>query len=291
MNPYESNPDNIPPTDRYIKEPLYGRYFPRPNDFKPEPAYINSTTPESLKYWALVLQQCDESVRIYDNQDGGRDVFALGGIIVKSSHLKEALEGRQACRDYSYADANEVAATTLARTVLGDCQVPKIYFANKIEGRNVLVQERIPGVGLNIAWQYISNTQKASFKQQARGVLRLLASIQPPSPHRSYVVPDTDPVEHRGIQELERDLIFSGHNKDLDFSLMHNDFTLSNCIVDNDKLVGLVDWEMAGFLGWKTAGEVHREIRTPKRDNFVQLNLPEERLSDILFWNDLYEDK
>ncbi|KAF2498662.1 hypothetical protein BU16DRAFT_579751 [Lophium mytilinum] len=288
MNPYETNPDKIPPSDRYIKEPLYGRYFPRPDDFKPEPTHINSITPESLKYWASVLGHCDESVRIYDNEDGGRDVFALGSVIVKSSQLKEALE-----RDYSHADANEVAATDLARKVLGDCQVPKIYFANKIKGRNVLVQERIPGVGLNVAWQYITQAQKASFKQQARDVLRLLASIQPPSPHasRSYVVPDADPVEHRGIQELERDIIFSDHNKDLDLSLMHNDFTTSNCIVHNDKLAGLVDWEMPGFLGRKTAGEVHREIRTPKRENFAQLNLPKERLSDILFWNDLYEDK
>ena len=105
------------------------------------------------------------------------------------------------------------------------------------------------------------------------------------------MVPDADPVDHRGIQELERDLIFSDQNKDRDLSLMHNDFTTSNCIVNNDKLVGLVDWEMAGFLGWKTAGEVHRAIRTPKRENFADLSLSEERLSDILFWNDLYEDK
>ena len=112
-----------------------------------------------------------------------------------------------------------------------------------------------------------------------------------PHPSRSYVVPDADPVDHRGIQELERDLIFSDQNKDRDLSLMHNDFTTSNCIVNNDKLVGLVDWEMAGFLGWKTAGEVHRAIRTPKRENFADLSLSEERLSDILFWNDLYEDK
>jgi hypothetical protein len=80
-------------------------------------------------------------------------------------------------------------------------------------------------------------------KQQARAILRLLASIQPSTPHpsRSYVVPDADPVDHRGIQELERDLIFSNQNKDRDLSLMHNDFTTSNCIVNNDKLVGLED--------------------------------------------------
>jgi hypothetical protein len=37
--------------------------------------------------------------------------------------------------------------------------------------------------------------------------------------------------------------------------------------------VGLIDWEMAGFFGWKTAGGVHRKLR--QHDNY--------------FWEDLYE--
>jgi aminoglycoside phosphotransferase len=68
---------------------------------------------------------------------------------------------------------------------------------------------------------------------------------------------------------------------------MHNDVSLSNCIVDNDRIVGLIDWEMAGFFGWKTPADVHVQIRTPKRENFTSLNLPEEMLNDILFWDDL----
>lgn len=38
-------------------------------------------------------------------------------------------------------------------------------------------------------------------------------------------------------------------------SFMHDDFTESDCIVDNDTIMGLIDWEMAGFFGWKTAGK------------------------------------
>lgn len=34
---------------------------------------------------------------------------------------------------------------------------------------------------------------------------------------------------------------------------MHNDFSKCHCIVDSDKIVGLVDWEIAG--------EVHRRLR------------------------------
>lgn len=73
-------------------------------------------------------------------------------------------------------------------------------------------------------------------------------------------------------------------------SLMHDDLTQSNCIVSDDKIVGLNDWEMAGFFGWKTAGEVHQRIRSPQRENFANVSLGEEELQDIMFWNGLYED-
>lgn len=154
----------------------------------------------------------------------------------------------------------------------------------------MFVQERIPGVGLNIAWQYLSQSQKTSFKQQAREILQKLRTTIPPAviSRRSYVVQDPDPVDHRGIQDLEREILFAEDNKDTDFSFTHNDFSLSNCIVDDDRIVGLIDWEMAGFFGWKTAAKVHVQIRMPKRENFASLNLPETILSDILFWNDLY---
>ena len=132
MNPYEARPDKIPSTDRYADEPLYGRYFPSPTDFRPDTKHVNSATPESLEYWSTVLQSCTESNRIYENQDGGRDVFALGSVIIKSGHLKNTLEGRKSYRDYSYADANEVKAITLAKQVLDSVKVPQVYFAAKV---------------------------------------------------------------------------------------------------------------------------------------------------------------
>ena len=132
MNPYESDPDKIPSTDRYADVPLYGRYYPRSTDFKPDAKHINRTTPESLDYWSTVLAQCTEANRIYENDEGGRDVFALGSVIIKSSHLKGTLEGRRSHRDYSYADANEVEAIGLAKEILGDIKVPQVYFASKV---------------------------------------------------------------------------------------------------------------------------------------------------------------
>lgn len=156
----------------------------------------------------------------------------------------------------------------------------------------MLVQERLPGVALEVAWPYISQEQKESYKAQARKILRQLHTIKP-TDHlqvRSHVVPDPNILTNGRINPPEGDILFSGDNNDPDMNFMHNDLTPSNCIVDNDTIVGLIDWEMAGFFGWKTAGEVHRRIRTPQREHFVNVNLSEERLQDIMFWNDLYED-
>ncbi|KAI9831654.1 MAG: hypothetical protein M1819_004720 [Sarea resinae] len=294
MNPYEADPTKIPENDLYADVPFYGRYLPRPEDFRPSSEHINSTTPESLQYWESVLKlHCDQSTRIYENTEGGRDVFAVGSVIIKSSHLNASLQGRRACRDYSLADANEVHAISLARETLalGDIAVPEIYFADKrpkINGRAVLVQSRVPGVGLTVAWPYLNAAQKASFKEQARSLLRRIATIQSPFKTPSYVVPDQDPVAHRGIQTLEKELIFDGASGG-DLSLMHNDTTLSNIIVNDDRIIAIVDWEMAGFFGWTRAANVHVQIRTPKREWYAHLGLGEDVMADILYWNDLYD--
>jgi len=145
---------------------------------------------------------------------------------------------------------------------------------------------------LNVAWPYLSQGQKESFKQQARDILRQLHTIKPTDGRRArcYVVQDPNILTNGRIGPLEGDILFSDTNIDLDMSFTHNDITLSNCIVDNNKIVGLVDWEMAGFFGRKTADEIHRRIRTPQREHFVNANLSEETLQDIMWWNDLYDD-
>ncbi|KAG6226885.1 hypothetical protein E4U26_002048 [Claviceps purpurea] len=292
MNPYISNPDDIPPTDQYADLPFYGRYFPRQDDFRVDLQYANSQSSDALQYWASVLERCDESVRLYPAFEGGRDVFALGTVVVKSSHLHNPDQVPPAERDYSYADANEVQAIAIAKSILKDVRVPEIYFAGKINDRQVLVQERLPGVGLSVAWAYLSQAQKESFKQQARTILLQLHAVKPTDGRRtrSYVVQDPNILSNGRILAQEGEILFSDANTDTDMSFMHNDMNISNITVDNDKITGLIDWEMAGFFGWNTAGEVHRKMRSPQREYFVNANLSEEKLQDILFWNDLYED-
>lgn len=190
-------------------------------------------------------------------------------------------------------------------------KVPRIYFAGKvwnllmfllvveyllykhpqIHGHQILIQERLPGVALCVAWPYLTPSQKQSFKKQAREILGRLHTIKPHDGRqlRSHVVEDPEILSSNRISPLEKKITFSDANTDPDLSFMHNDFNQSNFIVDNDKIAGLVDWEMAGFIGWKTAGEVHRRIRTPQREHFVNASLSEETLQDIMFWNDLYD--
>ena len=169
--------------------------------------------------------------------------------------------------------------------------VSVILIPAQINGRQVLVQERLPGVTLGVAWPYLSQSQKESFKEQSREIIRQLHAIKPSNScqARSHVVRDPNIFSNGRINPLEREILFSDTNTDPDMSFMHNDFTQSNCIVDNDRIVGLIDWEMAGFFGWKTAGEVHRRIKTPQKEHFANITLSEERLRDIMFWNDLYE--
>lgn len=127
MDPYEANPDHIPATDLYADVPLYGRYLPKPDDFHVDPQHINSQTPDAIRYWSSVVTLCSEATKIYPADEGGRDVFALGEIIVKSSHLHEEME-----KDYSYADANEVRAIGIAKGAFADIRIPDIYFSGKV---------------------------------------------------------------------------------------------------------------------------------------------------------------
>jgi hypothetical protein len=55
----------------------------------------------------------------------------------------------------------------------------------------------------------------------------------------ALIVQDSNILNHGRVNPREVEILFSNTSIDLDSSLMHNDFTLSNCNVDNDKIVGL----------------------------------------------------
>ncbi|KAI1100859.1 hypothetical protein F4804DRAFT_344400 [Jackrogersella minutella] len=218
MNPYETDPAKIPATD--------------------------------LHAYGVIFSQCTPANRMYDVEGWG-DVFALGSVIVKSSHLSAAPPHR----DHTWSDANEPVAIALASDALREIgiRVPTIYFQGKINQRSIVIQARIPEVGLNVAWPYLAHTDKVSFKQQARKIIKKLEGVPRPSTMdataSSYVVPDPDPVRNRGSTETVYDLLFGDRDDGKRLGFVHNDFDESNIIVQDGKIVGLIDWEMAGIDG------------------------------------------
>ncbi|KAL6907183.1 kinase-like domain-containing protein [Trichoderma evansii] len=289
MDPYVTEAGKIPPTDLYYDFPLYGRYNPSPQDFKPLEKYCNSNTQEALQYWTEVLGKCDSTCYVYQNPFGGRDVFALGRIIVKSCHLGSGDVGSESSRDYSIADKNEVAAIQLVPNTI---PVPRILFSGKLKGKDVIIQQRIPGVGLNVVCPYLSPRQKSSFKKQTRKILHQLSTVKPPSTvlEPTYIVSDPNPISNRGISSSEYEILF-GNRSDkgaTQLSFMHNDLQPSNIIVQNDQIVGIVDWEHAGWFHWDDVGAIHSQFRIPRREDFAGVQLSEEELSDLEYWGHLY---
>lgn len=111
----------------------------------------------------------------------------------------------------------------------------------------------------------------------------------PASP--SYAVPDPDPIVNRGITETELEWLFGvageGHDERLRFA--HNNSNECKMIVGRSgKIVGIFDWEMAGYFGLERAGKVHARYRTPRKELYVDSDLSEERIADVCYWNDLY---
>lgn len=304
MNPYECDPTRILAEDAYTDLPLYGRYSPNDDDFRVDLRFANSTSAEPLAYWNSVVALCTPDICIYPADEGGRDVFALGTVIVKSSHLHAEEE-----LDWTFADANESKAIELAKAVLLDIKIPEIYFTGKvsyapalqgdkpfnklmqINGRQVLVQERIPGTGLNVSCPYLTDDEKYMFKTQARDVICRLQTIPIPSSitSRNHVVPDADVRNKPHKMTAEEATIIFDENLDDDFGFMHNDLSDSNIIVDKDRIMGIIDWERAAYIGRRTAAEIHCRIRTPQLEHYKNVQLSDEKLNEMMWWNDLYD--
>jgi Ser/Thr protein kinase RdoA (MazF antagonist) len=147
------------------------------------------------------------------------------------------------------------------------------------------MQRRIKGVALNVAWPYLTPTQKSSFKKEAREIVHKLRTLK--GPHQ-YVVPDPNPQVNKGLTADEVSRLL-GHNPPKESYFAHNDLQPSNIIVHNDRIVGVIDWEMAGFFG-ERAADVHRNLRTPSFESLSQTNIDDAQKADLIFWNDIYDE-
>ncbi|KAI1766587.1 kinase-like domain-containing protein [Hypoxylon sp. FL1150] len=237
-------------------------YLPEYDDFQVDPKHANSRSKKSLKYWASVLAYCDETNKV-DTKGDGWDMFALGNVVVKSNHLRpnEPEDGQDLAIDWSYSDANEIRAISLAKKALGDVKVPTVYFSSKV----VLVQERIPGMGLSAVWNAPKLQTQQHYKQKAQLILQHLHRVKTREDGKEIracglVVEDPNDRTNGCMGAQEADILFSGSAVPPDIGFMHNFFNPNRFIVMNGKIVGVVGWEKTGFFNRSAVRQVHQQI-------------------------------
>lgn len=256
-------------------------HAPSADDFCPDARHILSTDPESIKYWEGVLQRCNAETRINTPYIGERDTFVLGSVIVKSDHLDPS-----GGTGYHLLDANAEAAVKLVRDAIPDIQLPQTYFNSKIGGHDVLVQSRIPGQSLDSTWSQLTTQQKENFKQHARDIILKLRLITPDTlKYPRYFVTSS---ENESQRKLSPEEVYSLSPSDTceDLGVAHNDMVMSNFIVNNDKIVGLIGWANAGYFNWRTVSKIHAKVRCI--DSKTNEPIPEAFEPEVP-WHDLYE--
>lgn len=285
-NPYEKNPENIPQDDSFFKlSPHYGRYATRDDDFKPRHDHWWQSDPDAIPYWENMVRENWTPANSLNSPDG-RQAFAVGSVIIRVDG-DEVVD--TTAEKFSCANANELSAARKAEDVLKtlDVTVPVIHFCGTIDGKNVSVESRIPGVSLEIAWRYLSAEQINKFKQECRRILEHMgnADAAPDSP--SYICSGLNLQLPPEIQETEKDILFQEKREDETLCLVHNNMIPSNIIVDNDRVVGIIGWRHSGFFGFERADKIHRQFRIPG-GSFVEA--VDGKIEDTQAWADLYEN-
>ncbi|KAK3044648.1 hypothetical protein LTS18_000725, partial [Coniosporium uncinatum] len=127
-------------------------------------------------------------------------------------------------------DKNEVAAIRLVQENLPDVPVPRVYFASQLGGTSVLIQERLPGVTLDVADRYLPVEEMRKLREHMNIIInRRLHTIRSPSARPSTVVPRAC-----GSWMLERDCsVRDGES----LGLIHGDLSYNNVIVKDGKIV------------------------------------------------------
>ncbi|KAL1640035.1 COMPASS (complex proteins associated with Set1p) component [Diplodia intermedia] len=350
INPFETDPSRLPLDDPFRDLPHYGRYAPSPADFQPCASHILSTKPASIRYWEDVLTtHCNADTLMLSPVDDaepdnntssssvalGRWIFAVGGCIIKTNHLAPPTRRR---RDYSRVDANEVAALALVRKHVVDAggseaegvRVPRVYFAGRLLGGDVLVQERLPGVSLEVAWRYLDAGAKKALRgrQKVKSFAGARAGIgwgngggvsaAAPGKRKDSGLDDGDDdyasssprlnshtrnttvfLDDDDDPDPDTTTPYSLDHPDRDTRFAHNDLSTSNIIIvdggdpatGRPSVVGIVDWEHAGWIGWRTTAAVHRELRAPLPDMYDRDEFGSEaEWRDFFMWKGLYDD-
>lgn len=177
--------------------------------------------------------------------------------------------------------------TTTAR---GAVRVLKVYAVVVLDGGNpVLVVERVEGVDLDLCWGFLSEAQKRGFKEQMRAFVREMRSI-PEGLSRGL----QGELERGGMLRCTHDaeeyekLMGAEAVRKGDWVFMHNDLNRGNIIVKDDRVVAVVDWELAGRFSFEGVRWVHEHLRPPRRREYDRDEMTAEEWDDLFSWEDLY---
>ncbi|KAL4816257.1 hypothetical protein BDW67DRAFT_191158 [Aspergillus spinulosporus] len=283
VNPYETDPARIPEDDPfYQRSPQYGRYLPRDDDFQPLYDDWCQADPQATEYWeSTVKALCTPENSLH--LQGERQAYAAGRVIIRID--QEDAVGAAAER-FLCLNANELSASRKADNAFKHLgvDVPKIYYCGIIDGKNVTVESRIPGVSLDVAWRYLNPEQVEVMKQQCRIVSQELSGADPGLDHPSYVCSELNSHISSEGGQYERDLLF-GDETPGNYRLVHNNILMSNIVVNNHRIVGLLGWRHSGYFGFARADKVHRQIRVPR----LVAESESGPLKNVQTWANLYE--
>lgn len=285
VNPYETNSDNIAGDDPFLAQSAqYGRYAPHSDDFTPRYKQWYQSDPDANAFWHEVAQKfCTTEHSLH--MSGPREAFAAGNVIIRVD--REPADGAAAER-YSCVNANELSAARKVEESLREVgvAVPVVYFCGTVEGRNVTVESRIPGVSLEVAWRYLSTEQITALKNQCRQILQLLETIELSPNEPSYVCRRLNSQVPPSGYEQERHILFAEKSAEEVLGLTHNDLVPSNIIVKDDRVVGIGGWRQCGYFGLSRAAQIHRALRD--LEPVPQHN--REKSGGHTTWLDLYDD-
>ncbi|KAJ5760879.1 hypothetical protein N7520_008035 [Penicillium odoratum] len=278
-NPYETNPDNIPRDDPFLaKSANYGRYTPHPDDFTPRYKDWYHSDPDANAFWVGVAEKfCTPENSL--NIKGPREGFAAGSVIIWVD--RESADGA-AAEWFSCVNANELSAARKVEEALREIgvAVPVTYFCGTIEGRNVTIESRIPGVSLEVAERYLTTKQINIFKAQTRQIIHVLACVDPSPQEPTYVCRGLNSQNPPPGQEKERAILFAERTENEDLCFIHNDLVPAQIIVKDDRVVGVTGWRQSGYFGLERAKQVHRSSRNT--------DFPKQTSGKSATWLDLY---
>ncbi|TWU74367.1 hypothetical protein ED733_000303 [Metarhizium rileyi] len=177
----------------------------------------------------------------------------------------------------SLAEADAMRFVSRSTTV----PVPKVYLAFEHNGSVYIVMERLPGQCLAVGWTQRSAESKAKIFEQLRSMVIEMRNIQPPQDQGVSNVrggPIFDPRlpnkthwgPFRSIREFHRELrngielkditdlntipsklkeLIQFHEQPWDKPVFtHGDLSSLNIMSEGDTIVGIIDWETAGWL-------------------------------------------